>query len=74
MKFPGEAAKRLQIDPIDKAQQQLLDACFFIGQELLLRFVDGIILTHNLGYVLLHSPLAGKTGMDVRGGTERVKR
>jgi hypothetical protein len=35
---------------------------------------DGCILTHNLGYVLLHSPFAGKTGMDVRGGTERVKR
>ncbi len=32
------------------------------------------ILTHNLGYVLLHSPLAGKTGMNVRRGTERVKR
>ncbi len=32
------------------------------------------ILTHNLGYVLLHSPFAGKTGMDVRGGIERVKR
>jgi hypothetical protein len=32
------------------------------------------ILTQDLGYVLLHSPLAGKTGMDVQAGTERVKR
>ena len=32
------------------------------------------ILTHNLGYVLLHSPLAGKTEMGVQGGTERAKR
>jgi len=36
--------------------------------------LERTILTHNLGYVLLHSPFAGKTGMDVRGGIERVKR